>query len=83
MERESRTAAWSEVGGVVSLIAVSLLVLWIYSSVPGAQGQQAASGSASGFTVPAGFEIEQVDSYYEKGAPKFVGANSLGVARAP
>jgi ubiquinone/menaquinone biosynthesis C-methylase UbiE len=30
----------------------------------------------------AGFEIEQVDSYYEKGSPKFLGANSLGVARS-
>jgi ubiquinone/menaquinone biosynthesis C-methylase UbiE len=31
----------------------------------------------------AGFEISELDVYYEKGAPKFVGANSLGVARAP
>ena len=31
----------------------------------------------------AGFEITEVDSYYEKGAPKFFGANSLGVARSP
>jgi ubiquinone/menaquinone biosynthesis C-methylase UbiE len=30
----------------------------------------------------AGFEIEQVDSYYEKGSPKFLGAHSLGVARS-
>jgi ubiquinone/menaquinone biosynthesis C-methylase UbiE len=30
----------------------------------------------------AGFEIEHVDSYYEKGSPKFLGANSLGVARS-
>ena len=30
----------------------------------------------------AGFEISQLDSYYEKGSPKFVGANSLGVARS-
>ena len=30
----------------------------------------------------AGFEIEQVDSYYDKGAPKVVGANALGVARS-
>jgi ubiquinone/menaquinone biosynthesis C-methylase UbiE len=31
----------------------------------------------------AGFEITSVDSYYEKGAPKALGANSLGVARSP
>ena len=30
----------------------------------------------------AGFEIEHVDVYYEKGTPKFLGANSLGVARS-
>jgi len=30
----------------------------------------------------AGFEVTQVDAYYEKGSPKFVGANSLGVARS-
>ena len=30
----------------------------------------------------AGFEIEHVDAYYEKGSPKFLGANSLGVARS-
>ena len=28
----------------------------------------------------AGFEIEEVDVFYEDGAPTFVGANSLGVA---
>ena len=28
----------------------------------------------------AGFEIREVDRYYEKGSPKFLGANSLGVA---
>jgi ubiquinone/menaquinone biosynthesis C-methylase UbiE len=28
-----------------------------------------------------GFAIDEVDSYYEEGAPKFLGANSLGVAR--
>ena len=28
----------------------------------------------------AGFEIREVDVYYEKGSPKFLGANSLGVA---
>jgi ubiquinone/menaquinone biosynthesis C-methylase UbiE len=31
----------------------------------------------------AGFEIAEVDRYYEKGAPKVFGANSLGVARSP
>lgn len=31
----------------------------------------------------AGFEVADVDAFYEEGAPKFVGANSLGVARAP
>jgi ubiquinone/menaquinone biosynthesis C-methylase UbiE len=30
----------------------------------------------------AGFEITQVDEYYEKGSPKFLGANTLGVARS-
>jgi ubiquinone/menaquinone biosynthesis C-methylase UbiE len=30
----------------------------------------------------AGFEIEQVDSFYDKGAPKAIGANALGVARS-
>ena len=31
----------------------------------------------------AGFTIAELDVYYEKGAPKFVGANSLGVAQSP
>ena len=30
----------------------------------------------------AGFTIAELDTYYEKGSPKFVGANSLGVARS-
>jgi SAM-dependent methyltransferase len=30
----------------------------------------------------AGFEITELDSYYEEGSPKFVGWNSLGVAQA-
>jgi ubiquinone/menaquinone biosynthesis C-methylase UbiE len=30
----------------------------------------------------AGFEISEVDRYYEKGSPKFLGAHSLGVARS-
>ena len=30
----------------------------------------------------AGFEIEHVDVFYEKGAPKFLAAQSLGVARS-
>jgi SAM-dependent methyltransferase len=31
----------------------------------------------------AGFEITDVDVFYEDGAPKFVGADSLGVAQSP
>ena len=31
----------------------------------------------------AGFEITEVDSYYEKGAPKVFGATALGIARSP
>ena len=31
----------------------------------------------------AGFEIDQVDVYYEKGSPKFLAAQSLGVAASP
>lgn len=31
----------------------------------------------------AGFEITELDTYYEKGAPKILGANALGVARSP
>jgi ubiquinone/menaquinone biosynthesis C-methylase UbiE len=30
----------------------------------------------------AGFEVAELDVYYEKGAPKFVAAQSLGLARA-
>jgi ubiquinone/menaquinone biosynthesis C-methylase UbiE len=30
----------------------------------------------------AGFEIEHVDVFYEKGAPKFLAAQSLGIARS-
>jgi SAM-dependent methyltransferase len=30
----------------------------------------------------AGFTVTELDAYYEKGSPKFVGANSLGVARS-
>jgi SAM-dependent methyltransferase len=30
----------------------------------------------------AGFDIEEIDVFYEKGAPKFAGADSLGVAVA-
>ncbi len=30
-----------------------------------------------------GFTISELDVYYEKGSPKFLGANSLGVATAP
>jgi SAM-dependent methyltransferase len=31
----------------------------------------------------AGFEITEVDVFYEKGAPKVLGADSLGIARTP
>jgi ubiquinone/menaquinone biosynthesis C-methylase UbiE len=31
----------------------------------------------------AGFEIAELDTYYEKGTPKFLGANSRGVAASP
>jgi ubiquinone/menaquinone biosynthesis C-methylase UbiE len=31
----------------------------------------------------AGFEIAEVDEYYEQGSPKFIGANALGVAASP
>jgi hypothetical protein len=31
----------------------------------------------------AGFTIGELDIYYERGAPKALGANSLGVASAP
>ena len=31
----------------------------------------------------AGFEIAEVDRYYEQGSPKAMGAHSLGVARSP
>ena len=31
----------------------------------------------------AGFTISELDVFYEKGAPKALGANSLGVATAP
>jgi hypothetical protein len=30
----------------------------------------------------AGFEITDVDTFYEDGAPKFIGADSLGTARS-
>jgi SAM-dependent methyltransferase len=31
----------------------------------------------------AGFEMRQLDTYYEKGAPKVLGANALGIAESP
>jgi hypothetical protein len=31
----------------------------------------------------AGFTISELDVYYEKGSPKFIGANSRGVAQSP
>jgi SAM-dependent methyltransferase len=33
--------------------------------------------------IDAGFEITALDVFYEKGAPKFLGADSLGVATSP
>ena len=33
--------------------------------------------------VDAGFEIRELDVFYDKGAPKFVAAYSLGVAVSP
>lgn len=37
----------------------------------------------AGLLEGAGFSIAELDVYYEKGSPKIVGANSLGVATAP
>ena len=37
----------------------------------------------SSCSTGAGFEITEVDRYYEKGAPKPLAAQSLGVARSP
>jgi hypothetical protein len=31
----------------------------------------------------AGFTITDLDTFYEKGAPKFAGADSLGIATSP
>jgi hypothetical protein len=31
----------------------------------------------------AGFTIEELDVFYEKGAPKFLAADSLGIAVSP
>ena len=31
----------------------------------------------------AGFTITELDTYYEEGTPRFLGANSLGIAEAP
>jgi ubiquinone/menaquinone biosynthesis C-methylase UbiE len=36
-----------------------------------------------GLIRAAGFEVDRVDEYYEQGSPKFLGANSLGIARSP
>ena len=33
--------------------------------------------------VDAGFTITEVDVFYEKGAPKVLGADTLGVALSP
>jgi ubiquinone/menaquinone biosynthesis C-methylase UbiE len=37
----------------------------------------------AGLLERAGFTISELDVYYEQGSPKFLSANSLGVARAP
>jgi SAM-dependent methyltransferase len=37
----------------------------------------------AGLLGEAGFAIEQIDVYYEDGSPKFLGANTLGVAVSP
>jgi hypothetical protein len=31
----------------------------------------------------AGFGITELDAYYEKGTPKFLGAHTLGIAQSP
>ena len=36
-----------------------------------------------GMVRAAGFEVREVDEYYEKGSPRFIGANALGVAVSP
>jgi len=36
-----------------------------------------------GLLTTAGFTITELDVFYEEGAPKFLGANSLGVALSP
>ena len=36
----------------------------------------------AGLVRGAGFEIEELDAYYEEGTPRVFGANSLGVARS-
>jgi SAM-dependent methyltransferase len=39
--------------------------------------------SAPDLVAAAGFTVDEVDAFYEEGTPKFLGADSLGVARAP
>ena len=36
-----------------------------------------------GMVRAAGFEVREVDEYYEKGSPRSIGANALGVAVSP
>ena len=36
-----------------------------------------------GLLTTAGFTIQELDVFYEKGAPKFAGADSLGIALSP
>ena len=37
----------------------------------------------AGLLTDAGFEITEIDVFYEDGAPRFIGADSLGVAVSP
>jgi SAM-dependent methyltransferase len=39
--------------------------------------------SAPDLVAATGFTVDEVDAFYEDGTPKFLGADSLGVARAP
>jgi hypothetical protein len=61
-------------------------------SVPFYRPRSRTSGSSAAATLTrpvvdlltgAGFTIRELDVYYEKGSPKVVGANSLGVAQPP